>query len=79
MKKKMGYLKHSEIKFIDFFPELEYLDLYHNKITTIKGLNTWVNLEELNLSNNPITTIEGQIEEYELEYCKIEQYFQKLN
>ena len=104
-------VKYSEIKFIAFFSDLEYLtisstdlteiqnlesliklkylDLYNNKITTIKGLNKLVNLEELDLSYNPITNIEGlenlgklrsvNFEECELEYSKIEQYFQKLN
>ena len=104
-------LKYSEIKCIDFFPDLEYLtisstdlteiknlesliklkylDLNFNKITKIKGLNKLVNLEELDLSYNPITNIEGlenlnklssvNFEECELDYTKIEQYFQKLS
>ena len=104
-------MKYSEIKCIDFFPELEsltisstdlteiknldsliklkYLDLYYNKISKIKGLDKLVNLEELNLSYNPITNIEGlknlgklrsvNFEECELEYNKIEHYFQTIN
>ena len=104
-------VRFSEIKFLDFFPKLEYLtisstdlteiknldslirlkylDLFYNKISKIKGLDKLVNLEELDLSYNPITNMEGlenlgklrsvNFEGCELEYNKIEHYFQTIN
>jgi Leucine-rich repeat (LRR) protein len=69
-------VKYSEIKFIDFFPDLEYLTISSTDLTEIKNLESVSNLKYLDLNYNKITTIKGlnklvNLEELDLSYNPI--------
>ena len=69
-------VRYSEIKCMDFFPDLEYLTISSTNLTEIKNLESLTKLKYLDLYYNKITTIKGlnklvNLEELDLSYNPI--------
>jgi len=69
-------MEYSEIKCIDFFPELEYLTISSTNLTEIKYLDSLIKLKYLDLNYNKISKIKGldklvNLEELDLSYNPI--------